>query len=109
MCADGGGALQANVVQSFAPRTAPGEPPAAKRPRNSHGPSAPPQPLHQLLPPLPALDAVVGMDDAKSTLMQASLLPLVLPPHVLTGARKPPSAVLLYGPPGEGAAWVLLA
>lgn len=58
---------------------------------------------HALLPPGGPLDAVVGQDAAKAVLVEASLLPLLLPPEALAGVRRPPVAVLLHGPPGAHA------
>lgn len=46
-------------------------------------------------------EPVVGLAAAKAALTEACLLPLLLPPHVLRGVRSPPSAILLFGPPGE--------
>lgn len=33
---------------------------------------------------------------------EALLLPLILPPHALSGVRAPPATFILYGPPGTG-------
>ena len=81
-------------------------PPRPKRARrdgsepNDAPPPPPPPPPHALIPPGGPLDDVVGQDVAKAVLVEASLLPLVLPRELLTGVRRPPAAVLLYGPPG---------
>lgn len=45
---------------------------------------------------------VVGAAAAKRALAEAVLLPALLPRALLTGLRRAPSAVLLYGPPGTG-------
>ena len=52
-------------------------------------------------------DPVVGLGAAKAALLEACLLPTLLPSCLLTGVRAVPTAILLYGPPGERLAAVM--
>eukprot|EP00911_Craspedida_sp_UC1_P001628 UC1_evm2s1234 len=49
----------------------------------------------------PRLKDIVGMEDVKHTLAEAIILPTTMP-HLFTGARRPWSRVLMFGPPGTG-------
>ena len=49
-----------------------------------------------------ALKHIAGAQDAKAALQHTLLLPLLLPPEWLRGARQAPTALLLTGPPGTG-------
>ncbi|XP_065674911.1 uncharacterized protein LOC100197788 [Hydra vulgaris] len=46
-------------------------------------------------------DDIAGLDEAKTLLKEAVVLPLQYP-HLFTGKRKPWRSILLYGPPGTG-------
>ena len=46
-------------------------------------------------------DDIAGLEDAKDTLKEAVLLPLLMP-EFFRGVRRPWKGVLLYGPPGTG-------
>jgi len=47
------------------------------------------------------LDDIAGLDEAKTLLKEAIVLPLQYP-HLFVGKRKPWRRILLYGPPGTG-------
>ncbi|XP_050399483.1 uncharacterized protein LOC126816803 [Patella vulgata] len=46
-------------------------------------------------------DDVAGLQDAKTALREAIIMPFIYP-HLFTGGRKPWKRILLYGPPGTG-------
>ncbi|XP_076800891.1 uncharacterized protein LOC143445576 [Clavelina lepadiformis] len=46
-------------------------------------------------------DSVVGLEEAKRSLKEAVVMPLLYP-HLFSGNRKPWTRILLYGPPGTG-------
>ena len=47
-----------------------------------------------------SFDDIAGLDEAKTLLKEAVVLPLQYP-HLFTGKRKPWRSILLYGPPGH--------
>ena len=46
-------------------------------------------------------DAIAGLDYAKESVTEITVLPLKRP-ELFTGARRPPKGLLLFGPPGTG-------
>ena len=51
--------------------------------------------------PQVSFDDIADLDDAKNTLQEAVLLPILMPQY-FKGIRRPWKGVLLYGPPGTG-------
>lgn len=51
--------------------------------------------------PQVSFDDIADLDDAKNTLQEAVLLPILMP-HYFKGIRRPWRGVLLFGPPGTG-------
>ncbi|XP_059157495.1 vacuolar protein sorting-associated protein 4-like [Physella acuta] len=46
-------------------------------------------------------DDVIGLEEAKCSLQDAVIMPLIYP-HLFSGGRKPWKRILLFGPPGTG-------
>jgi len=59
--------------------------------------------LHEVIDRSPGVhwDAIAGLEFAKKSVHEITVLPL-LHPHIFQGARKPPRGLLLFGPPGTG-------